>query len=159
MLHITTGCMYSGKTTHLMKTAASGGLIIDYDTQSDHGFITNHDNKSMPCYTIAKLSSVYPTEVDTIFINEAQFFDDLVPFVKKMLSLGKTVHVYGLDGDFKQESFGHILELIPFADTYTKLYAICHTCKGKASFSKRMSSNKSQYCPHDEYIPVCRACL
>lgn len=159
MLHVVTGCMYSGKTTHLMTTASDGGLIIDYDTQSTQGVITNHDNKSMQCYTTNTLSALYTTSASSVFINEAQFFDDLIPFVKHMLSLGKTVHVYGLDGDFKQESFGHILELIPFADTYTKLYAICHTCKGKASFSKRLSSNTSQYCPHDVYIPVCRTCL
>jgi len=159
MLHITTGCMYSGKTSHLIRTASKGGLVIDYDTTMESGTLTSHTGESIPCITTRNLSTIYDTEATSIFINEAQFFDELVPFVQKMMARGKTVHVYGLDGDFKQESFGHILDLIPMADTYTKLYAVCEGCQGKASFSKRLSSNTIQYCPQASYIPVCRACL
>jgi len=159
MLHVTTGCMYSGKTTHLIKAASLGGLVIDYDTSTGIGSLTSHSMETIDCLTTKDLSNVYVSDATSIFINEAQFFGGLVPFVQKMMSLGKHVHVYGLDGDFKQEKFGNILDLIPMADTYTKLYAICEQCSGKASFSKRLSSHTNQYRPHDSYIPVCRACL
>lgn len=157
MLHLTLGCMYSGKTTALIRDAP-GGLVIDYDTGSS-GTLENHDGVSIPCVTTMTLSTVDVSNSTKILINEAQFFHGLVDFVKEMLHLGKTVHVYGLDGDFKQEPFGKILQLIPLADTYTKLYAVCESCSGKASFSKRLSSNQEQYGPHDSYIPVCRTCL
>ena len=43
----------------------------------------------------------------SIFINEAQFYPDLVDFVKHFMKT-KNIYVYGLDGDFKQEKIGHI---------------------------------------------------
>ena len=70
----------------------------------------------------------------------------------------KTVYLFGLDGDFKQEKFGEIIDLLPHADTYVKLYAKC-ACGSNASFSKRLSEDLTQYSPHDKYIPVCRTCL
>jgi thymidine kinase len=157
MLHLTLGCMYSGKTTALIRES-SGGLVIDYATGSS-GTLQNHNGVSIPCVTTTTLSLVDVSNYTKILINEAQFFNGLVDFVQNMLRLGKTVHVYGLDGDFKQMPFGEILQLIPIADTYSKLYAVCERCSGKASFSKRLSSNKVQYGPHDSYIPVCRTCL
>lgn len=159
MLHLTLGCMYSGKTTALIQQASLGGVVIDYDTNIDRGVLHNHDNLSIPCVTTTDLSTVDVTSSDTLLINEAQFFEGLVPFVTDMISVGKTVYVYGLDGDFKQKLFGDILQLIPLADTYTKLYAVCEGCGRKASFSKRLSSNTTQYGPHDSYIAVCRTCL
>jgi thymidine kinase len=152
--------MYSGKTTALIQQASLGGLVIDYDDDYlERGVLYNHNDVNIPCVTTPILSMVDVTHDSTILINEAQFFLGLAPFVKDMLSQGKTVYLYGLDGDFKQEEFGDILKLIPLADTYTKLYAVCERCQGKAAFSKRLSANTHQYGPHDSYIPVCRACL
>ncbi len=68
------------------------------------------------------------------------------------------MYVYGLDGDFKQDVFGEILQLIPLCDEYVKLYAVCK-CGINAAFSKRLSENKEQYMPNDTYLPVCRECL
>ena len=149
--------MYSGKTSALIRDAKRGDLIIDYDTGGEAGILYNHDNVKIRCERTRDLSSV-KTTATSIFINEAQFFVGLVDFVKEMIHQGKHVHVYGLDGDFRQQKFGSILDLIPMADTYTKLYAICK-CGENASFSKRLTSSTSQYGPDDRYIPVCRACL
>jgi len=157
MLHLTLGCMYSGKTSALIRDSTSSSLIIDYDTGGEADVLYNHDHVKIRCHRTRDLSSI-KTYASSIFINEAQFFDGLVEFVKEMLRQGKTVHVYGLDGDFRQQKFGSILDLIPMADTYTKLYAICK-CGDNASFSKRLTSSTSQYGPDDRYIPVCRACL
>ena len=157
MLHLTLGCMYSGKTSALIRDSTSDSFIIDYDTGGEKGVLYNHDNVKVTCETTRDLSSI-KTNASSIFINEAQFFDGLVEFVKKMLHQGKHVHIYGLDGDFRQQKFGSILDLIPMADTYTKLYAICK-CGDNAAFSKRLTSSTSQYGPEDRYIPVCRACL
>jgi thymidine kinase len=89
-------------------------------------------------------------------INEAQFFKDLIPFVEQMKS--KNIHIYGLDGDFKQERFGDILSLIPQCDSYVKLYAKCK-CGELAPFSKRLSMNQEQFSLDDPYRPSCRKCL
>ena len=95
-----------------------------------------------------------------IMINEAQFYPDLFEFVKEFMSkyMNKTIYVYGLDGDFKQEKIGQILDIIPLCDTIQKLKAICK-CGEPAIFSKRLSQETGQYQPNAEYIPVCRKCL
>jgi len=157
MLTLTLGCMYAGKTSKLMEDVQNKpGLVIDYDT--DHGAtLMNHDNKVISCVKTKHLMDLGINH-DTIYINEAQFFQDLVPFVKLALSNNKHVHVYGLDGDFKQDMFGSILTLIPMCDSYVKLYATCK-CGRAAPFSKRLSANVEQYSPHDQYMPSCRQCL
>lgn len=91
-----------------------------------------------------------------IMINEAQFYPDLVEFVKEFSQ--KNIYIYGLDGDFRQEKIGYILDLIPLCDTVTKLRATC-ACSEPAIFSKRLGIETDQYLPNAEYIPVCRKCL
>ena len=95
-----------------------------------------------------------------IMINEAQFFPDLVEFVKEFMAkyVNKNIYVYGLDGDFKQEKIGNILDIIPLCDSVQKLKARCD-CGESAIFSKRLSKETDQYQPNAEYIPVCRKCL
>ena len=160
MLHLTLGCMFSGKTTALIRDESiHPGLVIDYETSSVIHSLVNHDGLEISCITTQKLLHVNVGETQFIYINEAQFFPDLVEFVIQMLRLHKHVYVYGLDGDFKQEKFGSILDLIPMCDTYTKLYASCAICGKNASFSKRLTDSTDQYRPHDTYIPVCRKCL
>ncbi len=157
MLTLTLGCMYAGKTSKLMSDVnACPGLVIDYDTNQGNTLM-NHDQQTMTCLKTKHLIGL-DINHDVIYINEAQFFQDLVPFVKQELSKHKHVHVYGLDGDFKQEMFGTILELIPLCDSYIKLHAICN-CGRPAPFSKRLSTNMEQYSPHDQYVPSCRQCL
>ena len=91
-----------------------------------------------------------------IMINEAQFFPDLVEFVKEFSQ--RNIYLYGLDGDFKQQKIGYILDVIPLCDTVTKLRATC-ACGERAIFSKILESTESdQYQPNAQYIPVCRKC-
>ena len=163
MLHLTLGCMYSGKTTALIETAAIGQcLVLDYDTTcSDKPYsshIYSHDAKSIACIKVYDLSKIDFTIFDSILINEAQFFKNLKIFIKHALDCDKHVYVFGLDGDFKQDVFGEMLELIPIADSYVKLYARC-LCGKKAAFSIRLSKNNEQYAPHDSYRASCRKCF
>lgn len=96
-------------------------------------------------------------DADFILINEAQFYPDLVDFVKRFIH--KNIYVYGLDGDFKQERIGKILDIIPLCDSVRKLKAICK-CGEPAIFSKILTdSSMDQYQPNAQYIPVCRRCL
>ena len=159
MLTLTLGCMYAGKTSALVKKIPQDDyIVIDYarcDTPFV-SFLSTHDNVQVPCTKTQYLLSVDMSSYTTILINEAQFFDDLLPFVEQMSS--KNIHIYGLDGDFKQERFGDILALIPKCDSYVKLYARC-TCGELAPFSKRLSDNMEQFSPDDQYRPSCRKCL
>lgn len=163
MLSLTLGCMFSGKTTALIQNKVEGiHMILDYDTSDATTYsislLHSHDGDMIHCIKTKKLMTIDISMADIISINEAQFFPDLISFVQEALKQKKQVYVYGLDGDFQQKPFGDILALIPFADSYTKLYATC-LCGKNAPFSKRLSANASQYAPHDTYRPSCRDCL
>jgi thymidine kinase len=162
MLSVTMGCMFSGKTSTLIKRKVEGiHLVIDYDTTNSitsyPSELYSHDKQRIHCYK-TKTLDIDISVADVISINEAQFFPDLIQFIKSALKQNKIIYVYGLDGDYKQEPFGSMLELIPLSDEYIKLYAICK-CGKKAAFSKRLTSTKEQYAPHDEYQACCRDCL
>ena len=72
----------------------------------------------------------------------------------------KHVIIAGLDGDYKQQKFGEIIDLIPLCDDITKIHAICAECGDNtpASFSKRCVSGDSQTMigANDIYKAVCR---
>jgi len=163
MLSLTLGCMFSGKTTALIKNKVEGiHMILDYETTNATTYsislLHSHDDDIVHCIKTKFLMTMDISMAEIISINEAQFFPDLIPFVQEALRQKKQVYVYGLDGDFRQEPFGDILSLIPFADSYIKLYARC-LCGKKAAFTKRLSTNLFQYAPDDAYRPSCRDCL
>ena len=99
-----------------------------------------------------------------IFIEEGQFFSDIVDFCKKAVDIDKKfVVVSALDGDFQREPFPQISQLYPLADKVTKLNAICLRCSNKgiqndASFSLRTvnSMDKHFVGGKDSYEAVCR---
>lgn len=164
MLSITIGPMFSGKTTSLVnhyKNNKNNKLVIDYDIDNDNIYLETHDNIKVPCVKVKKLLNIEVSIlVDTVYINEAQFFEDLYLFVKQMLFNKKDIYIYGLDGDYKQEKIGNIIDLIPICDNIIKLNGNCYNCKNLSIFSKRIINNKEQYLPDEKYyLPVCRKCL
>tara|TARA_B100001063_G_C16549734_1_gene445430 strand:+ start:168 stop:707 length:540 start_codon:yes stop_codon:yes gene_type:complete len=176
MLTINCGPMYSGKTTKLINMYNSNNndfrkLVIDYNIQNDNteeNQLINHDKQHIPCIRTKHLTQLfsdksYSTKIGTgttFYINEAQFFTDLKDFVLKLLQMNKTVHLYGLDGDFQQNKMGQILDLIPYCDSISKLKGKCNNCNNKAIFSKRITSSLEQYLTDETaYIPLCRKCF
>ena len=167
-LHLIIGPMFSGKTTELLRIAKRlksinlHVLLLNYneDTRYSDTEMTTHDKTSLPCTFVNKLFEIKDiSEYDVICINEAQFFEDLVPFCKEALTQNKNIYAWGLDGDFKQEKFGQLLELVPLSDSITKLHAFCSICKNgtQAHFTKRLTKNVEQkMIGTTEYIPVCR---
>jgi thymidine kinase len=108
--------------------------------------------------TYSKISS---KDTKVILINEGQFFGNLKEFVIEMLYKNKKIYVSGLDGDFKRDKFGQILDLIPLCDKVTKLTSLCSICKDGTPgiFSLRLSEEEQQkVIGSDNYIPVCRKC-
>ena len=78
-----------------------------------------------------------------------------------MANEGKHVLVSGLDGTFLRKPFGDLLNLIPLAESVTKLHAKCVKCQDLASFTMRMNSEeKKDILIGDEqvYAPLCRKC-
>ncbi len=170
-LELILGPMYSGKTTRLIEHYRAYTYIgkrvavINYslDTRYSNTMLSSHDRTEIPCIFTDRLSNKNLwTDADVILINEGQFFADLVPAVTEMVdTYGKRVHVCGLDGDFRRERFGTMLELVPICDKVEKLSAFCGRCRDgtMAPFSHRVSQEAEQVViGSSNYMPLCRKC-
>lgn len=176
-LKVILGCMFSGKTTELLKEysrwSACGFecLVINhssdkrYSDSADKTF--THNGQMVHSIPVGnKLFDFFKKEsflsrYDVILINEGQFFEDLYEFTNYLVNIkNKKVYVCGLNGDFKQKKFGSILDVIPLCDDLVKLDALCMHCKEKHGiFTFRLTNEQEQtIIGSDNYIPVCRRC-
>jgi thymidine kinase len=166
------GCMFSGKTSELIKIYRKLMVInkkvlsINYaqdNRYSSDDAIVSHNLDKIDCIKVSSLSEV-PEDIiinhDYIIIDEGQFFSDLKNYVIKWCEqFKKNIIVIGLDGDYKRNPFGQILDLVPIADNVTKLKAMCKLCNDgtEALFTHRLSSEDEQIViGNSNYIPVCR---
>lgn len=168
-LEIVFGPMFSGKTTKLIETFyqlnRSSGLnirVINYslDKRYDEKKLSTHDQWKIPCEFHSTLADYDAIDADILLINEAQFFPDLKETVLRWVEEEhKDVRLYGLDGDYKRNKFGEMLDLIPFSNSVQKLYARCKNCSVPAIYSHRISDEKDQVViGSSNYVPLCRRC-
>jgi len=140
-LSVWVGPMFAGKTSTLLREAQfqldlqpnKRILIINHslDSRDSRGVSSHQGNFPGPQLPWCKsnlLSTVDITEVDLIVVDEAQFFPDLEIMVKQWLQLDKMIYVGGLNADVNQNFFGEIYRLLPLADRFTHLTAICSHC-------------------------------
>lgn len=173
-VHVIVGPMFAGKTTTLLKrikSERSNGRSVaiiksDKDTRYGLDSIVTHDGDRLPCWPLANLlsfkqrcgSEAY-SKLEVIGIDEAQFFEDLYDFCMEAADHdGKIVIVAGLDGDYLRRSFGSVLDVIPIADSVTKLTARCELCGKRASFTLRKTeeTRTELIAGAEVYMPVCR---
>ncbi|CAI0383831.1 unnamed protein product [Linum tenue] len=173
-LHVIVGPMFAGKTTallHRIKSAGNGGRnVAMVKSSKDNRYaidsVVSHDGLKFPCWALTDLTSFERKvgveayqKIEVIGIDEAQFFDDLYDFCCKAADQdGKTIIVAGLDGDYLRRSFGSVLDVIPLADTVTKLTARCELCGKRAFFTLRKTEQTETelIAGADVYMPVCR---
>lgn len=166
--------MFSGKTTHLineinsLKLFKKNILIINSkkDNRVTEDAIKTHNNIKYEAIkyedlTIDDIQEIINT-YDTICIDEAQFFSNLVNFVDILLKESKHIIVAGLNGDSNQQKFGYIPDLIPLCNKITKLSAICNICNdgtpGDFTKIKNEINKTNQVLIGDNsiYMAVCR---
>ena len=179
-LGIYLGPMFSGKTTKLIqlhKTHTYIGkkvVVINYigDKRYHDTMLSTHDRIMIPCILISDIKDLWKNpensyyndihSADTILINEGQFFKGLYEIVLEMVEREKKeVHICGLDGDFKRNIFGEVLQLIPYCDHVEKLTSLCSCCKDGTPglFSHRITNENEQIVVgSDNYKPLCRKC-
>lgn len=172
-LYMVIGPMFAGKSSHLIRTiwgfrAINTKMFIikhDMDSRYDPNRIASHNKVLEECHTASQLLPLinHPEYKDSkvIIIDEAQFFQDLVDFVKHACDIDKkNVVVYGLNGDFERKPFQNIAELQAMANEIEKLKAYCCFCNDstQADFTLRTSEDKDKVVigTSDIYKPVCR---
>lgn len=182
-LDLIIGPMFSGKTTELIRRlntfAAIGKKCLyinsNLDNRESKNFSThNPDLKSITKIHSKKLEHInnilfaHVINYDVIGIDEFQLFNNSSNVVSNILhivdKMNKKVIISGLNGDFKREKFGNIIDMIPHCDSIIKLYPYCSSCAKhnkieKALFSKKITDNTDVVdIGYDNYIPVCRKC-
>jgi len=176
-LELIIGPMFSGKTSHLINTHNElqknniPSIAINYidDKRYSDTMLSSHDKVMIPCFQTKNLFDLENDEkfqgqlnkINTILINEGQFFEDLLEFVLKYLEeYKKNIYVCGLDSDFKRNTFGKMLNLIPHANNIIKLKSTCNSCNKKnAMYSHRITNEDNQIIiSSNKYIPLCRNC-
>ena len=169
--------MFAGKSCELirrirlLKVLKKEYIVIKpsidnrYENLYDSNMIVSHNFDKEHCILLNKMIEIENhnlININTIFIDEGQFFDDLVEVVKILVDSYKiNVVVTGLDGDSNRNKFGHILDLIPLSNTCTKINAACIMCLDgtHAPFSYRMKkTHLSQILigAGDSYMSLCR---
>ena len=179
-LEIIYGPMKSGKTSRLLqlykqfKFCEIPVMVINHckDTVHSDTQLSSHDKIMIPCIQANKLTDLFDFAQDivlmeqfantkVILINEAQFFDDIVPWVTTAVEkYHKNVYICGLNSDFQRKPFGNWLDLQQICDKVTHLHSWCGICKKQqALFSHRLSCETDKIViGADNYIPVCRKC-
>ncbi|KAL3322789.1 hypothetical protein AABB24_040068, partial [Solanum stoloniferum] len=173
-IHVIFGPMFAGKTTALLRRvnfeSKLGRNVVMIKSNKDRRYavdaVVTHDGTKFPCWSLPDLSSFKHRfspdafeKVDVIGIDEAQFFEDLYDFCCNAADIdGKIVIVAGLDGDYLRRKFGSVLDIIPIADTVTKLTARCELCGKRAFFTLRKidEMQKELIGGANMYMPVCR---
>ena len=176
-LELWTGPMYSGKTSKILELykqftfCGISNCVINYEEDNrycDASFMSTHDKIMIPCVKGLSILKILETnkekvnESEVILINEGQFFKDIDTVIHLVEDLHKRVYICGLDGDFKKNKIGSLLDLIPHCDNVYKLKSLCSECRdGKSGlFSYRITDETDQVVIGVEnYKPVCRACF
>lgn len=151
-IHTIIAPMFSGKTSELhslYKTCILAGhsaLLISHSLDIRYSpnapLNVSHDGIKSKCTRVHKLCDLPPhlflQDYFHIFIDEGQFFPDLVDFCLAQRKLGKHVVVAGLRSDADGKAWPQMSELVAaHADKVTFKEAVCIVCKGKAMYTRR----------------------
>ncbi|AKP49646.1 Thymidine kinase [Cyclobacterium amurskyense] len=164
--------MFSGKTEELIRRL-NRALIAKQkveifkpaiDKRYDDNNVVSHDEniiRSTPVQ-FAEDILLLAGNCDVVGIDEVQFFDaQIIPVVEKLAKTGTRVIIAGLDMDFKGKPFEPMPQLMAMAEYVTKVHAICMKCGDLASFSYRLSAEKTKVMlgEKESYEARCRRCF
>lgn len=179
-LELLIGPMFAGKSSaiqSIVRRHESMGWSVfvvtnSMDTRySDAPAVVNHDKIAIPAIAVKELLPLLTRDdyirARLVVIEEAQFFPDLLEFVRGVVDRdGKHCVVVGLDGDAERRPFGQVLELVPHCDRVTKLTAMCKRCGDgtPALFTfaagAQAATANAEGVPcvgaDDLYVPLCR---
>ncbi len=171
-IEVIVGSMFSGKTEELirrLKRAQFAKQKVEIfkptvDVRYDEFKVVSHQGIEIMSTPVPTSENILllATDVDVVGINEAQFFDNELPYVCNQLAdRGVRVIVAGLDLDYTGKPFGPIPNLLATAEYVTKVHAICMQCGNLAYVSHRKTSENSLVLlgETDSYEPLCRNCF
>lgn len=165
-----TGCMFSGKTTDLLRRLESAGdcnvaafkHAID-DRYQTHLIVT-HGGKALAATSVdcaRDIEAALPAGANIIGIDEAHFFDaGLFSVVGELVRAGKHVLVTALSTDSWGKPFPVVDRLVEMASESVSLTATCARCGDIATRTQRRTPivNGDMVGGAESYEPRCRTC-
>ena len=171
-LVVNCGGMFSGKTSALLQQGErylrkKTGKVLYIKPMNDERYskdeIVTHNGISVEATVMPVCGlSCNVGKYDIILIDEVQFFEKgIIEDIKALLRKGKTVHVSGLDMDYKGEPFEITTKLMGIADEVNKFRAVCEVCGEDATFTGKFSKSKEriEVGGAETYSPLCRKCF
>ncbi|MDY3902988.1 thymidine kinase [Peptoniphilus sp.] len=171
-----TGSMFSGKTSSLEKDLKRFSIanykVIAFKPMLDKRYsreeIVTHDKISLKAIEIDSIKEILDyaekNSPQVIGIDEVQFLKDdpavVLENLEKMLDMGITIVMAGLDMDYMAEPFEIVKEIMPKTDYLNKHHAVCKRCGTDAWVSHRKikSDKRVELGAIEEYEPLCRRC-
>lgn len=171
---ITSGSMYAGKTTELIRRVRN--FILAKRTAavfqprvaarfSEDEVIMSHDGVRFEAvHTDNPLEIMWYAEMHhpaVIAIDEAQFYDEsLVETVQELANRGHYVIVAGLSQTSEGKAFGIMPQLLTIADNITSVYGVCVICGEPATkpFALKAKTEDVSIGAGDKYEARCRKC-
>src|SRR5258706_5066797 len=154
-IEVICGCMFSGKTEELIRRL-NRALIAkqkveifkpSVDKRYHEEKIVSHSDREIRSTPVNFAGDILllTGNCDVVGIDEAQFFDEaIVEVCNTLANQGKRVIVAGLDMDYQGKPFGSMPNLLAVAEFVTKGHPICAQTGKLASFSFRLTADKSR---------------
>lgn len=171
---ITSGSMYAGKTTELIRRirtfilAKRSAVVFQPSVArryTEEEEVVSHDGLRFEArYVDNPFEMLWYAEThqpDVIGIDEVQFFDDsLVEVVQQLANRGHYVIAAGLAITSEGQPFGCMPNLLAVADNITSVYGVCVVCGEPATkpFALRPKTAKVEVGAADKYEARCRRC-
>jgi len=117
-------------------------ILIRYraDTRYDAVSVATHNGmRDADCVSAERLDELGAAvdHADFVFIDEGQFFPNLLDHCRAWALAGKEVHIAALDAYASQDLWPEIARVIPWAQTLLKLNAVCGQCGNDAPLTVR----------------------
>lgn len=171
---ITSGTMYAGKTTELIRRVRTFVLAKRTATVfqphvaqrfTEDEVIMSHDGVRFEAiHTDNPMEILWYAEMhkpSVIAIDEVQFYDAaLVDVVQELANRGHYLILAGLSQTSEGKSFGIMPSLLAIADNITSVYGVCVVCGEPAtkSFALRAKTEDVSVGAGDKYEARCRKC-
>lgn len=172
------GCMYAGKSTRLLEKVRRADLgrrqfVLVKPARDDRYSgteVVTHDGRRYHSEVVsvsADILAAVPENIEVVFIDEGQFFDEeLTVVVDTLANRGVDVVVAGLDLDFRAEPFAAMVPIILHAEYIERLLAVCDNCGADACRSQRLadgqptaSGDQFEVGGVESYEARCRGCF
>lgn len=153
-LTVITGCMYSGKSTELIRRLEYHSdkdlNVIAFKPLLDNRYsaskIVSHTKLAFPAVPVREVFEIYDLakSADVVGIDEVQFFSpDLTEVITELNHEGKHLIVSGLDLDFNGRPFGVTPTLMAMSEVLIKTYGSCEVCGFTATRTQRMVNSNN----------------